>query len=512
MSRTLSQEEMDEQMKNIEARAEDETVNTFSSVLTSPSKSGSSTSDSRHAISWTGTRNTAMTVQVSENLTGSSLSRPRRIINQNIKKWFKPAAPLQSDGTGMPGKKRQRSPSPIQRLVKSQRFASTPVDGATNDVLCPTLTSTPVRRSFSPEIEVGQCSILINGEGESNACISPPVPPKNGLDNTDIITISPNNKTVENLLALSESNEVISTSETVDTPGLDKNQVLYGSDINDTLSFKENLKNYISQLDSSITYMVDNDIKNKNKNNEWSLNQGTKQSSFINSASVSSSIPQVQKTLPTSAEPSWIPAKEALKEQIRFTHRAEFIQGALDNGVTEEWALQLERLPTFLTRIPEFNRDFYEMRLKHSKETMQLAVKHLKQKAYADKRTAKTLKGAAFLLTDQTLSPVEAKLATEAALKEWENLGEKTNYFELKNLRERKIKMESKVLSETDVIDPVSKILPDPTEQADQATTSRNPQPEKQDFGRRGRGQFRGRGRRGNNSRPYTKTKPKNQK
>lgn len=232
---------------------------------------------------------------------------------------------------------------------------------------------------------------------------------------------------------------------------------------------------------------------------------------------VSVSNPQINKTLPREAETSWIPAKDAVKEAIRFTHRANFIQGALDNGVTEEWALQLETMPNFLTRIPEFKNEFHQMRLKHAHETMKLAVKHLNASVIADKRTAKTMKSAAFLLTEQTLNEAEAKTAIEEAKKEWNSLVDKVNHFEVKQLKERKTKMEKKVLPTQDIIDPVNKILPDNQNQNDKPSPAETAARDQQDFGRRGRSRFRGRGRRGNynrphNSRPYTKSRPRDSK
>lgn len=219
---------------------------------------------------------------------------------------------------------------------------------------------------------------------------------------------------------------------------------------------------------------------------------------------------QVRNTLPLEAEPSWTPAKTAHTEAIRFEHRVNFLQGAIDNGITELWALQLERMPTFLTRLPVFKNEFYALRLKHARETMHLAIKHLKETAVADRRTAKTMKSAAYLLTEQTLEESEAKAATKAADKEWEELAQKTNHFELKALRERKNKMEGKVLAINDIIDPVNKTSPNPN-QPDKPTDTNAPSTSsaQQWTGWRGRGRGgyrgRGRGRRNNNRKPYSR-------
>lgn len=307
MSRTLSQEEMDEHMKNIAARAEDESNHTFSSAPSSPSSSSTGTSapGTRSSISWTGTRNTATVVQVSKNQITSSTSSPRsRISNQNIKKWLKPSAG--AGVIGMSGKKRDRSPSPIQRQAKSQRCASTSVDGATSEVLYPALTSTPVKGNPLYNLDTSILEKTVN-----NMYTASPVLAVNRtvLNKTNTTEISLN-KTIENLLALNEAIEETSDPSRqilpVDMIDSHTNIQLNISEFNDTFSFKETLKNYISQLDSSTNILVD-----CNKKENLSPKQGTPQNSQQISNSVSTSIPQVQKTLPTSAEPSWIPAKEA---------------------------------------------------------------------------------------------------------------------------------------------------------------------------------------------------------
>lgn len=120
----------------------------------------------------------------------------------------------------------------------------------------------------------------------------------------------------------------------------------------------------------------------------FSNKETTETNQFVNNDSHS----QVQKTLPREVEPSWTLAKSVHTEAVRFDHRANFLQGAINNGVTETWAFQLERIPNFLTRLPGFRNEYYALRLKHAKETMEMAVKHLRETATADRRTSKTMK------------------------------------------------------------------------------------------------------------------------
>lgn len=162
-----------------------------------------------------------------------------------------------------------------------------------------------------------------------------------------------------------------------------------------------------------------------------------------------------------------------------------------------------------------FQQEFHALRLKHARETMEMAIKHLRDTATADRRTAKTMKSAACLLTEQTLGEIEARVATKAADKEWEELAQKTNHFELKALRERKMKMEGKVLSTSDIIDPINKILPSTNQSVQQTETDAAPaQTYDQETNRRGRGRGRyrgrgGRGNRNNNRKPYSRPNPR---
>lgn len=433
-------------------------------------------------INWTGTKNTAATPQVSKTLPCPKNRTP------TLDKWLKSMTDSPARA-GIQGKKRHRSPSPVQRPShKSMCLRHSPPGGSTSLPLDHALTSTPIRMNC-PSVPHDDTNTSVPEERWTfpsfvNITVDSPL---KGLDLDN---------TISNLLALEENN-----SSKEDYHGTTNFHENISHELNSTISCMNILKEYMSEEEDNNETIITTVLDTV----PLSLNETKNQ---INN--VSSFIPQVNRTLPREAETSWIPAKDAVKEAIRFTHRSNFLQGAIDNGVIEEWAVQLERMPTFLTRIPEFRNDFHQMRLKHARETMELAVKHLNSSIIADKRTAKTMKSAAFLLTEQTLKETEAKIAIEEAKKEWNSLVDKTNHFEVKNLKERKTKMERKVLPTHDIIDPVSKILPLPESEKPSET---EPAPSyRPDFGRRGRGRYRGRGRRGNNSRPYTKSRPRDSK
>lgn len=451
-----------------------------SSQGTSPSDMDTTVPSGSQQITWTGTKNTAATPQVSI----SSLCPKNR--KQTIEKWLKPITDP-SVQTGMHGKKRNRSPSPVQRSGHKSICLRQSPGGDTVPSTTHALTSTPIK-NCRPSMSHDDASTLVpEGAWTFPSFINITVDSPTKMAEEE--------NTIMNLLALEQSSPLKE-----DYCEIANFQLHASQELNSTISCMNLLKKYMSEneneRESSKNTALDAET--------FSFYETNNRNNIEN---VSLSVPQVTRTLPREAETSWIPAKDAVKEAIRFTHRSNFLQGAIDNGITEEWAVQLERMPTFLTKIPEFKKDFYQMRLKHARETMELAVKHLNSSIIADKRTAKTMKSAAFLLTEQTLGETEAKAAIEQAKKEWNTLVDKTNHFEVKQLKERKIKMERKVLQTQDVMDPVNKILPLP--ENDKPSTSET---DRQDFGRRGRGRFRGRGRRGNNSRPYTKSRPRDSK
>lgn len=129
MSRSLPVDEMDEDMKSIEARSEED--KSYEVPPSSPSDTDKRASASkRHNITWTGTRNTVAVAQVNKSFIHSipRLVKPK-FSRPDIKKWLKPTTSQAC--TGIQGKKRDRSPSPVQRRPnKSQCCGPTSVDGS----------------------------------------------------------------------------------------------------------------------------------------------------------------------------------------------------------------------------------------------------------------------------------------------------------------------------------------------------------------------------------------------
>lgn len=305
------------------------------------------------------------------------------------------------------------------------------------------------------------------------------------------------NETLVNLLILADHPEMDDKSDMQND-----NQISMKCDLDNISSFKKRLKEYLlisneqkeiiepPLCSSPVTLTGDNCDQDHNN------------------AKTSVSFTQIKRTLPSEADSSWNPAKQAQVSAIRCSHRADFLHGALKNGCIEEWAIQAKELPAFMMKVPNFKNEYYQLRLKHAKETMTLAIKHLQESAKADKRTAITLKGAAEVITEETLPAMEAKAAKEAGQKEWDDVVNSTTKYEVRTLNDRKKKLESKVLSLNDVINPANR---NPT----QATEGDSPAEKdsgasRQDFGRgRGRGRYRGRNRGRRNNKPYSRPNPK---
>lgn len=154
MSRTMSQRQIEERlatMKNIDPHYGPTTSNTSPGACSQVPQPGSS-----RQITWTGTKNTATAVSVSNPIYSM------KYCNQKVTKWFKPNNTTQPRKE-IPGKKCQRSPSPVQHSAqKSQRLSPTSLGGTTVQIekcLSPTLaefdinmakTSTPKRGRQPP--------------------------------------------------------------------------------------------------------------------------------------------------------------------------------------------------------------------------------------------------------------------------------------------------------------------------------------------------------------------------
>lgn len=158
-------------------------------------------------------------------------------------------------------------------------------------------------------------------------------------------------------------------------------------DLNNTISLKNRLKEYL--------LISDEREENQNSPPTSSHVIDIRDNSDQDNTKIFLSHTQVKRTLPCEADSSWSPAKLAQISAICCSHHTDFLQGALKNGCIEEWAIQAKELPLFMMKIPNFKHEYYQLRLKHAKETMTLAIKHLQDSAKADKRTATTLKGAA---------------------------------------------------------------------------------------------------------------------
>lgn len=222
---------------------------------------------------------------------------------------------------------------------------------------------------------------------------------------------------------------------------------------------------------------------------------------------------QTHTTLPKQADSTWANAKTAHLEAIRFSQRASFLRGALDSNVLEDWSLQLDRLPSFLWKMSEFRTDFHKLRISQARATMEMAAKHLEDTASASKQTAKALRGAATVLTRESLNEQEATELLKKANDEWDSITKRTILHEHKLLAERKEKLENKPISFSDVIDPLSRLNPGSKDASTAQPSSANTQPPRGgNSGRRGRGRGRGRGRRGEPQESKSRPNPKQTK
>lgn len=106
---------------------------------------------------------------------------------------------------------------------------------------------------------------------------------------------------------------------------------------------------------------LESDTMNDSQNDLDLLN--LKNFQFTNSNIISSFSLQTHTTLPKQAESTWTNAKVAHLEGIRYSQRTSFLRGALDSSVLEDWALQLDSLPSFLWKMVDFRTDFHKLRL-----------------------------------------------------------------------------------------------------------------------------------------------------
>lgn len=81
--------------------------------------------------------------------------------------------------------------------------------------------------------------------------------------------------------------------------------------------------------------------------------------------------------IPSSAKPTWSQARNLASEAIRSHNRGDFYREALQQQVPEYWCLGLEKVPAHLMKVVEFRTELHEMKNKHARELMGLAVKHL---------------------------------------------------------------------------------------------------------------------------------------
>lgn len=206
----------------------------------------------------------------------------------------------------------------------------------------------------------------------------------------------------------------------------------------------------------------------------------SKKYQFTKSNIVSNNSFQTHTTLPKQAESTWTNAKVAHLEGIRFSQRASFLRGAMDSNVLEDWSLQLDRLPSFLWKMSDFWTDYHKLRIRHARETMDMAAKYLEETATSSKRTAKALWEAATRLTKETLDEASATDILGKANAEWDSTTKRTIIHEHKILEERKEKLERKPISFSDVIDPMSKTNPNSSSSSNQSATRGG------DFGKRG--------------------------
>lgn len=293
----MSIKEIANHIKNMEARTGNDSGNRSLTTSSSPSdKDKEVPTSGAQRIAWTGIKNTSATAQVRKTTTSSSL----RFLTQGITKWLKPTDPT-SVSTRMSGKKRERSPSPVQRRVnRSQNFTAPSVDGDTApDAKGPTITSTPIRRSQSPGLHADSSLTM----GSANE------PALKGQELNDTLT---------NLLALEEETLTLEAICVSDSESPTRWHSLESKTdlLNNTTSCKKLLLDNISKLDSSDTITVEISkyiITIENSNNLF-----TQKEAQINdyvSNSVSLTIPKGIENTARQCRTKLDPSKGSLKRE-----------------------------------------------------------------------------------------------------------------------------------------------------------------------------------------------------
>lgn len=427
-------------------------------------------------VQWAGTTNTVTATKVGNNPSWFKTKTK----NQTITKWLRATSICSYNVSTENGE------SPLQHLGHPKFPQPTPV-GVT------------VRESFND-------SFALPRDGDtSHPCPQTSTPRRNipNKDQTLYILKSLEQNSLESSPAKKRRKlDSFSSNETTDSflTALDPNN----DRTEDTLSFQRELENYLKN--ESLFELENRHTKENFISPNVCFNEKQNLQTDITNCKPFSS-EQVETLLPKQAEQTWTNAKIAHLEGLRFTQRAAFLKGALQSNIIEDWALQLERLPSFLMKIADFRTDFHKLRVGHARETMQLAARYLEDTAKEDKSRAKALKGAAIVFTKGNLGEDEAKSALAKAYEDWDSNTKRTIAHEHKLLEDRKAKLEGKPFSFTDVIDPMGKGA---TKTATETSTSANRG--RGDFGRRGRSRGRGRGRRGRASESQARSSPKNKK
>lgn len=111
--------------------------------------------------------------------------------------------------------------------------------------------------------------------------------------------------------------------------------------------------------------------------------------------------------MPIGSKSTWNQACNASVEAAKATNRAAFYDEAPRQGTIEYWCFGLEHTPGYLMKLPAFRTDLHALRVKHAREEMALAAKHLEGEIKENLDNAANLRAAAVSSVQQS-NPTKA--------------------------------------------------------------------------------------------------------
>lgn len=201
--------------------------------------------------------------------------------------------------------------------------------------------------------------------------------------------------------------------------------------------------------------------------------------------------------LPAPAKPTWSQARNLAGDATRNSNRTDFYREALQQDVYEYWCMGLEKVPAHLMKIGDFRTELHATKIKHAKELMKLAIKHLELETKRCNEQSASMKATAVGIIQQ-LSPTDAEEIVTKSNTGLDITIANISANEYKDLERRRQKLQQSPPTFSDIVDPASNV------------SSNAAKPEKEKVfprGGRGRGGSRpGRSRGGR--KPYARGRP----